>query len=193
MARTKAAKLASKRNRGRPRQEGEREPNGRLSRSGNPSPDKLALETRARRLGISVDKAKDQKAGTFIGYLNMFGSRDGLSDEQYEGAQSYLKLREAHLRALQAPGAIYDPEALGGAGDDPDAYAAWVKRVVSEREEIHRQIQEAQNYSRDNLWAALQLVVIESQHLHHMIGATRILCNVLARHFGSGAQNRRAA
>jgi hypothetical protein len=96
-------------------------------------------------------------------------------------------------RVLQSPAAIYDPEAIGGDADDPEAYAAWCKNVLAVDKEIRQQIQEAQNYSRDNLWAALQYVVIEGQHLHNMIGATRILCNVLAKHFKTSGESRRAA
>jgi hypothetical protein len=193
MARTKSAKLASKR--GRKRKEGAREPNGRPSRSGidHGSPIDAPLKARARRLGISEDKAMDQKAGSFIGYLNIIGPRDGLSDAQYEGAQQYLKLRHRVARAIQSPDAIYDPDAIAGGGQDPEAYARWCKDVLAEDKAIRSQIQEAQNYSRDNLWAALQYVVIDGQAMHHMIGATRILCNVFARHFKTARDNRRVA
>jgi hypothetical protein len=189
-ARTKAAKRDARR--GRPRKDGAREPNGRPSRAKSP-PDSVAVENRARRLGISAGNARDQKAGTFIGYLSMIGPRDGVSQEQYEAAQSYLRLRAAHLRAIQAPGAIYDPEAIGGAGMDPEAYAKWVRHIEGQYEDVRQQIQDAQNATRENLWAALDLVVIRGEELHHMIGATRVLCNVLARFFASGASSRRAA
>jgi hypothetical protein len=193
MAKTKAQRLASKR--GRKRKEGAREPSGRPSRSGidHGSPIDAPLKARARRLGISEDKAMDQKAGSFIGYLNIIGPRDGLSDAQYEGAQQYIIHKHRLSRVLQSPAAIYDPEAIGGDGNDPEAYASWCKNVIAVDKVINAQIQEAQNYSRDNLWAALQYVVIEGQELHHMIGATRVLCNVLARHFKTTGENRRAA
>ena len=171
-----------------------REPNGRPSRSGiaHEAPDKLALDTRRRMLGLKRDDAKDQKAGTFIGYLSMIGPRDGVSQAQYEGAQQYLKLREAYKRAVKSPDALYDDMATNSTGDEA-AYEAWAKSVIAERDTLHRQIQEAQNESRENLWAALQYVVIDGQTLHHMVGATRVLCNVFVRHFRIGAQNVRAA
>ena len=190
MARTKRQRLGAKR--GRPRLEGDREPNGRLSRSGSEPVDRLALETRARHMGISMDDAKDQKAGTFLGYLALIGPRDGLSAAQYEGAQQYLLLRASYLRAIGSPAAIYDPEAVA-TGIDADAYAAWCKRTRAQYEAVRQDIQEAQNYSRENLWAALQLVVIEDKPMHAMIGPTRLLCNVLAHHFGQSVKNVRAA
>lgn len=192
-ARTKAAKREAKR--GRPKKDGLREPNGRLSRSGIDygTAHIEPVETRARQLGITPEQAMDQKAGSFIGYLNLIGSRDGLSEAQYEGAQQYLRLRQRVARALQSAAAVYDPEAPMGEGVDQDAYEKWCKDVLEEDRTVRKLIQEAQNYSRDNLWAALQYVVIEGQAMHHMIGATRILCNVFARHFKTMNADRHAA
>lgn len=192
-ARTKARKLQAKR--GRPRMEDvAREPNGRPSRSGiaHEAIDKLALDARRRMLGLKRDEAKDQKAGSFIGYLSMIGPRDGISHAQYEGAQQYLRLRESYKRAVKSPDALYDDMATLSTGDE-EAYEAWAKSITSERDSLHQQIQEAQNSSRENLWAALQLVILDDQKLHHLIGATRVLCNVFVRHFRIGAQNGRAA
>lgn len=192
-ARTAAQKRKSKR--GRPRQEGPREPSGRISRSGidNWAEHIAPVQERARRLGISEKHAMDQKAGTFIGYLNLIGPVDGISDAQYDGAQQFLKLRQRAARALQSPAAIYDPEAIGGEGIDPEAYTEWCKAVLAEDRAVRRQVQEAQNYSRENLWAAIQYVIIEGKQMHNMIGATRIVCNVFARHFKMVHEHRQAA
>ncbi|MBZ9807679.1 hypothetical protein [Mesorhizobium sp. ESP-6-2] len=195
-AATKAAKLRAKRERGRPRAEGPREPSGRVSRSGidSEAPDKTAISVRVRMMGITEDQAKDQKAGSFIGYLNMIGPRDGLSDDQYEGALEYLRFRERLLRAIKSPAAIYDPEARGsGDGEISEAYEKWCKSTVQEWTALKQAIQGEQNYCRGNLWAALQYVVIEDKPMHHMIGETRLLCNVFARHFKTMQENRHAA
>ena len=181
--------------RGRPRKEGTREPNGRLSRTGivHEPADKLAIDTRVRRLGLAKDDAKDQLAGSFIGYLSMMGAADGLSRAQYEGAQAYLTFRDRYMRSVQSPGAMYDPEAIGGTALDPEAYAKWCASLEAERDTLQKAIQAEQNYSRENLWAALQIVVIEDQHIHHLIGATRLVCNILARHFKTNGEKRKAA
>ena len=143
---------------------------------------------------ITEDEAKDQKAGSFIGYLNMLGPKDGLSEAQYEGAMDYLRLRERLLRAIKSPAAIYDPEARrSGDGEISEAYENWCRATVQEWKDLKGEIQAAQNYCRGNLWAALQLVVIEGQHMHHMVGETRVLCNVFARHFKTMTENRHAA
>lgn len=181
--------------RGRPRKEGIREPNGRLSRTGivHEPADKTAIEARMRQLGLSKDSAKDQKAGSYIGYLNMLGPVDGLSTAQYDGAMAYLVFHERYKRSVQSPGAMYDPEAIGGSAVDPDAYANWCKALEAERLAIQDAIQGEQNYSRENLWAALQIVVVEDQHMPHLVGATRLVCNVLARHFKTDGERRKAA
>lgn len=193
-ARSKAQKL--KKRRGRPKAEGAREPNGRLSRSGidHEAADSVAISARVRMLGITKDQAMDQKAGSYIGYLNMLGPRDGISEAQYEAAMEYLRLRERMLRAIQSQAAIYDPEARGsGSAEISEAYENWCRTTLEEWETLKNEIQAEQNYCRGNLWAALHLVIIEGQAMHHMIGETRLLCNVFARHFKTVTESRHAA
>lgn len=163
-----------------------REPSGRVSRSGrsHAPADAVAIKARARHTGLKMDQVKDQKAGTFIGYLSLIGPRDGLSGNQYDAAIEYLDLRRAYLRAIKAPGAEYEPNGGGSLDSETsEEYDDWCDRTIKSYGECRKVIQEAQNASRENLWAALDLIVIEDQRLHHMIGATRILCNALAKFF----------
>lgn len=165
--------------------EGIREPNGRISRAAEP-PSKLALETRARMLGISVVKAQDQKAATFIGYLNILGSRDGLSDRQYDALDRYMEVRRDYLIAIKAPDATARSEATGSAGDEiSDEYVKWCQKSVKAFSDARKAIYEGQQEHRtENLWAAVDLCLIQNQNLTHMVGTVRTLGNVLARHFG---------
>ncbi|TGQ89444.1 hypothetical protein EN828_10385 [Mesorhizobium sp. M2D.F.Ca.ET.185.01.1.1] len=182
-AATRAAKLRQKR--GRPKHEVEyREPNGRASRSDEPA-DKLALETRARRLGLTVIQAKDQRAETYIGYLAIMGPRDGLSEAQYEAAIQYLRLRADWLMSKKAPNASVDNGAIGTPSDYvSDAYIKWCEDVDDRYTDCRRAIQEAQGEHRsDNLYAALDLCIIQGQRFDHMIGATRLVCNALVKFF----------
>lgn len=184
-AKTSAARLKAKR--GRPKLEvAYREPNGRASRAKEPA-DKVALEARARMLGISVVQAKDQKAGTFIGYLRLLGPRDGLSESQYQAAVHYMDLRGDYLRSLKAPNAYVDSEGMNGGGDAiSDAYVNWCEDVRKAYDGAQKAIQTAQNSDRsENYWASLDLCVIRDQHHHHLISATRCVCNVLARYFNT--------
>lgn len=184
-AATKAEKI--RRRRGRPRIEGAaREPNGRVSRSGidHGPADVVALEARRRHLGLTREQAKDQKAGTYIGYLNLLGKRDGLSNDQYEAACQFQSLYRAYQRAIQSPGRLLDGDGGMASAEITEAYEEWAKRTKTAYDECRSAIQEAQNEQRQsNLWAALDLCVIQGHHMPHMLGDLRILCNALARHF----------
>lgn len=180
---TRAQKLKAKR--GRPRIENVcRTPSGQISRADEPI-DELALKIRARQFNISVEQAKDQRAGSFLGYLYMLGRPDGLSESQYEAAISYQNLRHNYLKVVGAPDALRDNGVPGSPGDHvSDAYIDWAEKIKQRYDEARKAIQEAQNATRiENLWAALDLVVIQDQHLHHMVGATRLVCNALAKFF----------
>lgn len=185
MAKTRAAKLKAKR--GRPRMENAaREPNGRISRSGidHGPADVVALDARRRHLGLTKDQAKDQKAGTFIGYLNLLGPTDGLSNAQYEGAINYINLREAYLRAINAPGRVVDGAAGIPTTEITEAYEDWVRGTKETYTACRDAIQEAQNEHRGcNLWAALDYCIHQDQRVNHMIGDLRLLTNALARFF----------
>jgi hypothetical protein len=161
-----------------------REPNGRPSRSSEP-PDAVALEARARHIGLTLIKAKDQRAATFIGYLNILGPIDGLSDRQYDAAIKYLDLRDAYLQTLKAPNAEVDNEG-GGMPNEfvSPAYEDWCQDTRETWDECRKAIQETQNENRsENLWAALDLCIIHSHRVHHLIGATRLVCNCLVKFF----------
>lgn len=183
-ARTQAQKRERKR--GRPRMETvvHREPNGRASRSAEPA-DKLALETRARRLGLTLVQAKDQRAESFIGYLAILGPRDGLSESQYEASQQYLSLRSSWLMSKKAPDAARDNEA-GGIPSDyvSEAYEDWCADINETYKDCRKAILEAQAGNRtENLLAALDLCIIQGQRIDHLIGATRLVCNALVKFF----------
>lgn len=190
-ARSKSQKLKAKK--GRPMINGAREPSGRLSRSGidHGPADVIALDARRRHLGKTEDRpglvgdqVKDQKAGSFIGYLNLLGSIDGLSDDQYEAATQFLGLRTAYLRAIKAPGGVRDGEPVAQSGEVTEAYEDWVADTKESYASCRRAVQEAQNENRrSNLWAALDLCIIQDQRIYPLIGDLRVLCNALCRFF----------
>lgn len=195
-AKTKAEKLRVKR--GRPMAiVAHREPNGRASRAAEPV-DKLALETRARKLGLTVIDAKNQLAATFIGRLFMQhraweergGSEhrrplDSLTERQHKAAVKYRDLHNDYLKAVGAPGAFYDGKSVAG-GDD-EAHAKWAVGVKESHTEARKAILAAQGENRgENLMAALDYCILRDEPMVHMIGALRILCNALARHWKIG-------
>lgn len=197
MAKARSAAAKRKAKRGRPMIEGvAREPNGRISRSGidHGPADVVALDARRRHLGLTKEQAKDQKAGSFIGYLSLLGPADGLSEIQYQAAVAFHELYLQYQRAVKAPGAQYDPTAAGGEGLDPDAYAEWVRSTKDKFDAARAAVMESQlDNKTENLLAAADYVLMRDHPVHHLIGATRILCNDLVRHFRIGEKRRENA
>ena len=186
---------ALSRKRGRPKAKNViREPNGRISRAKEP-PSKLALEARARMTGLSIERAHDQQAGQWLGRLHMTyqtwhrqdRSKDNpqppmsISTGQYHALLSFQTMHNNYLKAVGAPGAIYDG---GGQGlGDEDAAETWARFTKQKYEGARHVIQEAQNGCPGNLWAALDHCVIQEQQMPHMIGDLRVLANALVVHF----------
>lgn len=190
---TKAMSKAQKRRskRGRPRKEGVmREPNGRASRAKNP-PAKVAIENRMKRYGLTREQATDPKAETHIGRLSLKGKYDGLSEDQYDAAQKFLALRNDYRRSLLSPGAYYEAKGVKMPDDDLTDYITWVKRINKHYKEAMHAIEEAQfDNSQENLFAALQYVIIGDMDLPHLLGPTRMVLNALCRHFNRHKQLR---
>ena len=193
------ARTKGQKRRGRPRKEGvARTDSGRISRV-KEQPSKLALEARARMHKITLEQAKDQSAGTFLGRLHMAfidWEKNGkgkdkpqpemsLTTTQYHALLTCQQLYNDRLKVVAAPGAYYEPH-LGNSGD-PDAHENWGASINKRWTEMRDAIQEAQMYDRaNNLWAALDLCVLQELEMTHMIGSIRVLGNVLAHHFNKG-------
>ncbi|WP_455466417.1 hypothetical protein [Bartonella sp. B39] len=171
--------------RGRPRIKGcMREKNGRISRAKAPRDpvDKLAIEIRAKRFGLTIEDAKNPLSGTYIGRLYLQGV---IEQDQYDAAQKYLEVRNNYLCAKGLPNAIYDE--MPTTSDD-GAREKWVQMAEQHLLAVKGVVQEAQCLHRQyNLHAALQYLVIEDQSLPHLVLSLRIALNVLYKHF---TQNR---
>lgn len=179
---SKAEKL--RRKRGRPKVEDvPREPNGRISRSVNDN-NTSEIARRAERLGLTVVQARDQKAATFIGYLNLLGRIDGISDDQYEAALKFLDLRRSYLLAIKAPNAERSDEGTGNTNSEiSESYIDWCQDTIKRYESCKKAIQRYQNEVRQNLWAAVDLCLIQGHRMDHMTGDVRTLCNALIQFF----------
>lgn len=194
-ARSKAQKRAiQKANRGRPKMEGDREPNGRLSRSRKPKEamDLVALKARARHGRITIEQAKDQTAGTFVGILSILGTKNGgISKSQHKALERYSAVRADYLRAISAPGAGVASEGSGGGADISAAYITWCSTALQRFDEMKKAVRLEQEGNRtDNIWAAVDLCVHQDMHLWHMVGSLRVAANCLALHFGLDGQPR---
>ncbi|WP_375693326.1 MULTISPECIES: hypothetical protein [unclassified Bartonella] len=167
--------------RGRPRIKGcIREPNGRISRAKTPHEpmDKLAIEMRAKRFGLTIEEAKNPLSGTYIGRLYLQGE---INQDQYDAAQKYLEVKNNYLCAKELPNAIYDNFTPSS---NEEAQKRWIERATHCYEETKEVIKEAQHlYRQYNLYAAIQHLVIENQTLPHLVSSLRIALNALQKYF----------
>lgn len=184
-AHSRARKL--KKRRGRPSKPGLREPNGRVSRAKvprDPFPAQTALDARAKHNRLTADQAKDPRAATYIGRLNMLGRKDGLSDDQYQAAIIFLQIRNNYQKSLLSPGAYYESLGLPSDMFNTEDYADRCTQAKLRYEAAMGCVTEAQFDNKcENLYAALQYVIIDGLELPHLLGATRMVLNALHRHF----------
>ncbi|WP_375675725.1 hypothetical protein, partial [Bartonella sp. CL100XZDX] len=167
--------------RGRPKIAGQvREPNGRISRCKTPreAVDKLAIEIRAKRFGLTLQEAKNPLSGSYIGRLCLQGV---ITQEQYDAAQQYLQIRNNYLCAKGLPNAIYDDVSTNS---DPNSFEQWVEKATRHYQSVHEAIKEAQHlYRQYNLYAALQYLVSEDQELLHLVSSLKVALNALQKYF----------
>lgn len=177
---------------GRPREENvEREPNGRKKRSAQVN-SKEALENmsvvlaqRAKR-GLSEEEARDQRALTFIGRLNLRYNRpDGradplaLSDEQYREALDMQTAYNAYQRAICSK-PEYQEKRTGSGTADPDAYERFCGAAVSAWDKRHKTIKAHMVETGTPLgWEFIRLCVLRDHELPHLVRAGRATLSAL--------------
>lgn len=188
-------KALSRKRRGRPRNEtAARTESGQISRASEPA-NKLALEARARMHKIAIDKAHDQQAGTFLGRLHMAYQdwlkgkagvdqpEHSISTAQFYGLNFLKEMHNDYLKATGCPGAYYEPRFSRSVSDD-EARAKWEGKAKERWQSVRDAIQAEQNYHKGNLWAALNLCVVQEQTHFHLIGDLRTLGNIANRLLG---------
>jgi len=162
---------------------------GRKSRAASAYQENLEpILTRMRLFGLSEKDARDQKASTFIGRLQL---TKAISQAQYDAAQEYLQIYEAFQRAIKAPDALRSSNGGGDQGES-DTYAAWCNNAIIRYERAKRAVMDEQctlaNRGR-NLFAGLDYVVCRGEEHWHLVGDCRLALNALVHHF-SGAKRR---
>ncbi|WP_273719479.1 MULTISPECIES: hypothetical protein [Bartonella] len=168
--------------RGRPRIKGcTREPNGRISRAKTPHEpiNKLAIEMRAKRFGLTIEEEKNPLSGTYIGRLYLKGV---INQDQYDVAQKYIEVKNNYLCAKGLHNAIYDKMP---SSSDEAARKKWVEFATKQFLNMQEVIKETQYlYKQHNFYAALQYLVSEDQELPYLVPSLRIILNALQKHCG---------
>ncbi|ALE03508.1 hypothetical protein [Bartonella ancashensis] len=184
MAKSKRKKRTKRARCGRPRIEGcMREPNGRISRARKSREpiDQLAIQMRMKHLELTYEEAKNPLSGSYIGRLYLLGGKDGLSQEQYDVAQQYLRVRNNYFCAKGFSSGCYDDAMTT---PDQEGLEEWVTAATEQFLAVKEIIEDMQGlYHQHNLYAALQYLVVEDQSLPHLVGSLRIVLNALHRYF----------
>lgn len=127
----KAATLRKRRAaRGRPREDCDREPNGRRSRSGAPAEDARAvgIEARMRHFGIPEDMASHEKAGSILGLLHLQGL---ISEPLREAGENLVEWHQSMIQAIQAPDTLASGGGGGGGDSSSPEYVEWATAAVA--------------------------------------------------------------
>lgn len=170
---------------GRKRKEGAvRTTSGRISRAASAYQENIEpILTRMRQFGLSEKDARDQKASTFVGRLQLTRV---LSQPQYDAALEFFQLHDRYKRAISAPDGLKVSGGAGG-GDETESHAAWCRSMIVQFDRAYAAVRDEQNLHENrgaNLYAALDYVVLRDQQMWHMVGDCRLALNALAHHFG---------
>lgn len=157
---------------------------GRKSRAADAYQENLEpILTRMRLFGLTEKDARDQKASTFVGRLQL---TKAISQAQYDAAQQWLQVREQYQRAIKSPDALRSSGGGGDSGESPN-YASWCRQSIKRYDAAQKAVMTEQmlfaNRGR-NLIAGLDYVVSRNEIHWHLVGDCRLALNALAHHFG---------
>lgn len=149
---------------------------------------------RMKMFGLSETDARDQKAGTFIGRMNLMDKKSLISNAQYDAAVEYIRIYEQYKRAISAPDALKQSGGTSGAAGSEE-YERWCQKSIEAYMGPKRdglggvmgaiRLEQGIHENRGcNLYAALDYLVCRDEQHWHMVGDCRIALNALAHHFG---------
>ncbi len=156
---------------------------GRISRAADAYQENLdPIQTRMRLFGLSEKDARDQKASTFVGRLQL---TKAISQAQYDAAQEWLSVREKYQRAIKSPDALRSSHGGGDAGES-ETYANWCAGAISRYDAAVKAIETEQAIIENRgraLYAGLDYLVNRDEMHWHLVGDCRLALNALAHHF----------
>lgn len=142
------------------------------------------VAARFRRFGVPMEDALDQRAGSFVGRLRM--TRE-ISAAQYHAAEMFAVEQANYRTAMASPrepvaidlnathGSSLYAEDEGRSRRHFHRYESSLKAVTAKQNELR---------GTANLYAALNLCVVQDISLPHMIGDLRLALNALVKHYG---------
>ncbi|WP_083868466.1 hypothetical protein [Bartonella queenslandensis] len=182
---SKAAKLRAKRKKRRIKLEDNRRQQGEQSSRAKGSSDKIALEARARLMGLSLEQARDPRSATNLGRLVLLNEKEpgkGITPDQYDAIVKYLHVVNEYKQALLSPGAEWEKGVI--LLNDNGGYEKWYQRAVQRYDDVNKALVEGQ---RDNPHANFEIiikhVILRDIAMSHYMVDLRLLCDILYRHF----------
>ena len=181
---------------GRPRKEGPREADGRRDRkfvaAENAEAAKAitvtATEARQRIYGMTKDQARDPRATSVIGRMEMQGR---LTRHQTDAAQRYLEIRNAYQRAMGITPEYVEPRREGPSGfsASPEAIVAHARTAHDDMDALIAEVctEEKTMLPRK----ALDVIVVRDIEMPPLDGVLRLVLNRL--HRGLFAERKRRA
>jgi len=147
----------------------------------------VAIEARQRLFGLSVDKSRDQKAGSFIGRL-CIGKE--LSVPQYEALCMWEESCRQYRIIMAGPkgDSAQDPNRVAGRNGHENEKRSM--EITKRHRAAERAIQDKQFELRNraNLWGALDVCVTRDRDVFNLVGDLREAANALVRHYGIEAR-----
>ena len=147
----------------------------------------VAIEARQRLFGLSVDKSRDQKAGSFIGRL-CIGKE--LSVPQYEALCMWEESARQYRIIMAGPkgDSAQDPNRVAGRNGHENEKRSM--EITKRHRAAERAIQDKQFELRNraNLWGALDVCVTRDRDVFNLVGDLREAANALVRHYGIEAR-----
>ena len=152
----------------------------------------VAIEARQRLFGLSVDKSRDQKAGSFIGRL-CIGKE--LSVPQYEALCMWEESARQYRIIMAGPkgDSAQDPNRVAGRNGHENEKRSI--EITKRHRAAERAIQDKQFELRNraNLWGALDVCVTRDRDVFNLVGDLREAANALVRHYGLQQRTERTA
>ena len=180
---------------GRPRKMGvKRTASGRATRAGAVPANMDAILLRMKMFGLSEKDARDQKAATFIGRLNLTDKKALISNAQYDAAVAFLEVYDRYKRAIGAPDASKQSGGSAGGGESTEDYARWCNTAKAKYDAAVEAVRHEQSLFINrgaNLFAAIDYLVCRDEQHWHMVGDCRLALNALAHHFGLMGKTKR--
>lgn len=146
----------------------------------------VAVAARKRVHGVSEGQAKDVRAGSEVGRLELRGVID---HDAYQAAQIYMEVRNAFQRAIAAPQDFVQarPE-VSGDGD----FQEFVDKAVARWERLKTHVQDLCCALRSpEPWAALDYIVVKDVAVPSLENALRRTLNSLHGYFEKEKRNKR--